>query len=745
MSKRESESDCFPNGPPLNGSGGDLRMIDTDAGCHSNASDNKLSLPKLHTPVEQPMQIVESIKAFQKLYQEGCLTAQEFTQTKQKILNLSSNSRGSSVDERERGGARAERHRGSNYRRPKKPGGSASNVKSGSSARGTSLSGRSSRSSTSLSASSGSSRFIVPRAEVWRDLYVNDHELMAAEALSPTYDGSFDMGAEDVQVSFHEHRPTLPCDRCDEKELKSGEKGQLLAGAEHVTNSPKKPRNRMDGVYGVSIPGDKNKYGTFKKSFWGGYRMDGSAKAETFPHLRRSPLLTSDAVHVTYFNSRGASGVTFGDIELTEGEIRDPIFLHKGVSSTPPFHHHPNPEIQPSVLPGSDDFGAVGAAEKPPSLMGSRLWEAFSHSKSSLRRSSYLEQSLNWYWVDVTGCDPTRHHYRSVLGFLTKKFNICKSFLDSREHNLMVPQVVESLNYPGQFMLLLRVATQEISISADSILELTNRWIIIVDLRQHIVITLHRVDTTSMAELRRQWRKVMESSAVSFQEFLLKIIDDAMRTYQLSLDVHADLLDRCERKLLIYDASNANGAKNSSNRKSMNDLRILKHFTDGSRSSFLSRLLDPKGNSRVDKRELNNFLHHLHRRTSVQHRMLNITQEVLAQAFTKLQLCSKEMAQQMCSNCIELRGRALEVRDDAKTLLNLHISLQSFRSNELMMVLTRVALLFTPCTFLSGVYGMNFVNMPELSWRYGYVFFWSVSALLVIMMQWLFHQRDAMA
>ena len=40
--------------------------------------------------------------------------------------------------------------------------------------------------------------------------------------------------------------------------------------------------------------------------------------------------------------------------------------------------------------------------------------------------------------------------------------------------------------------------------------------------------------------------------------------------------------------------------------------------------------------------------------------------------------------------------------------------------NEVMKVLTIIATIFIPLTFVAGVYGMNFVNMPELKWKYGY-------------------------
>lgn len=59
-------------------------------------------------------------------------------------------------------------------------------------------------------------------------------------------------------------------------------------------------------------------------------------------------------------------------------------------------------------------------------------------------------------------------------------------------------------------------------------------------------------------------------------------------------------------------------------------------------------------------------------------------------------------------------------RDMLSGMLDIYLSSMSNRLNEVMKVLTIIATLFMPLTFLSGVYGMNFHSMPELSWRYGY-------------------------
>jgi magnesium transporter len=70
-------------------------------------------------------------------------------------------------------------------------------------------------------------------------------------------------------------------------------------------------------------------------------------------------------------------------------------------------------------------------------------------------------------------------------------------------------------------------------------------------------------------------------------------------------------------------------------------------------------------------------------------------------------------------------------RDILTESLNLHMSLLSHRTNEVMKRLTVVSVVFLPLTFLCGVYGMNFTFFPELQWRHGYAFFWLIVAVIV--------------
>ena len=65
--------------------------------------------------------------------------------------------------------------------------------------------------------------------------------------------------------------------------------------------------------------------------------------------------------------------------------------------------------------------------------------------------------------------------------------------------------------------------------------------------------------------------------------------------------------------------------------------------------------------------------------------------------------------------------RLESLRDSLRGLLDLQLSLQNQRMNEVVKTLTAVSTVFLPLTFLAGVWGMNFESMPELGWRYGYV------------------------
>jgi len=86
-------------------------------------------------------------------------------------------------------------------------------------------------------------------------------------------------------------------------------------------------------------------------------------------------------------------------------------------------------------------------------------------------------------------------------------------------------------------------------------------------------------------------------------------------------------------------------------------------------------------------------------------------------------------------------------RETTSELVDLYLSSVSNRMNEIMKVLTIIATIFIPLTFIVGVYGMNFsaeagpLSMPELRWRWGYPAVWAVMAGISVGMLWMFRRR----
>lgn len=90
-------------------------------------------------------------------------------------------------------------------------------------------------------------------------------------------------------------------------------------------------------------------------------------------------------------------------------------------------------------------------------------------------------------------------------------------------------------------------------------------------------------------------------------------------------------------------------------------------------------------------------------------------------------------------------GRVTDLAESYRDLisgaLEAYLSVVSNRMNEIMKVLTIFSAIMLPLTFLAGVYGMNFENMPELHSRYGYYAVWAIMIVVAVGMLSLFWRR----
>lgn len=91
--------------------------------------------------------------------------------------------------------------------------------------------------------------------------------------------------------------------------------------------------------------------------------------------------------------------------------------------------------------------------------------------------------------------------------------------------------------------------------------------------------------------------------------------------------------------------------------------------------------------------------------------------------------------------CLTLMDNCDMILSSLESSINLFFSVQGHRMNQVMKTLTIVATIFIPLTFIAGVYGMNFTNMPELEWRFGYWGVWFIMLMTISGMIYYFRKK----
>ncbi len=90
-------------------------------------------------------------------------------------------------------------------------------------------------------------------------------------------------------------------------------------------------------------------------------------------------------------------------------------------------------------------------------------------------------------------------------------------------------------------------------------------------------------------------------------------------------------------------------------------------------------------------------------------------------------------------------NEASEISDSYREILydqlNIYHSSMSTKLNDIMRILTVFSVIFIPLTFLVGVYGTNFVYLPEKDWHYGYFAMWGVMIFTTLIMLWYFKRK----
>lgn len=106
--------------------------------------------------------------------------------------------------------------------------------------------------------------------------------------------------------------------------------------------------------------------------------------------------------------------------------------------------------------------------------------------------------------------------------------------------------------------------------------------------------------------------------------------------------------------------------------------------------------------------------------TRISKKLLVLSQNVINQIVVPEK--NQTALQDVKDNLVKLILEYDESLENANNLMNTYLSVTAQKNNDVMKLLTIFSAFFLPLTFIAGIYGMNFDFMPELRWKYGYLY-----------------------
>ena len=287
-------------------------------------------------------------------------------------------------------------------------------------------------------------------------------------------------------------------------------------------------------------------------------------------------------------------------------------------------------------------------------------------------------------WIDATA--PTQEE----LNGLAKKYGLHATTVEDCLDPAHLPKY-ERLD-DATFMIL-RVWGERPERVGEAVQDVTRK--IAVFKRGDLLLTIHRAELAAIQAVERQWTSNgADGRPAKVQSLFADIVQQAFASYDRPMDDAEQLLVAFERGLF-----------------------------------------DPK----VTAPDLI-AIHQLKNRVGLMRRLLWLTSGVITRAGGGEDRVSP-LYQDIRETAESYLFYADQLMDQTQNLLSMHLAVASHRTNEVVRVLTVFSAFFLPLTFLVGVYGMNFVHMPELKWIGGYPMVLGLMALVSLSIFLWFRRR----
>ncbi len=271
----------------------------------------------------------------------------------------------------------------------------------------------------------------------------------------------------------------------------------------------------------------------------------------------------------------------------------------------------------------------------------------------------------------------------SELVSLELPFDIDQNYLEDALEAGHLPKFERNKDY---FFIILRAYTADENEKAIEVGEISNK--IAFFIHKKALITIHRADF--------QFLENIPESFNTTDELTLHIVKELFLTFEEPIRKQSDKMDILEQTIFL---------------KKGNNLSVENLYYEKARARLAKKIL------LIMQNVINQFK---------VDESLNTTLQDLKDTIAHLLLKNEELF------------------DDANALLNTYITFTAQKSNDVMKLLTIFSAFFLPLTFLAGVYGMNFDNMPELKWEYGYFISLGMMVIVCIVIYSWFKRKKIM-
>ena len=238
------------------------------------------------------------------------------------------------------------------------------------------------------------------------------------------------------------------------------------------------------------------------------------------------------------------------------------------------------------------------------------------------------------------------------------------------------------------------------------------------------VVTLHTGDSEALTTARKRWEsnKDMRSQGAYFLLYL--ILDSLVDDYYPAMDAYDERTDRLEEMIL---------------KPLTQEFHLFEpQVKEETAQNPLESILD----LRRDLLEMRRYVAPLRDAVNVLLRRVESVEDDAQAAPRRRDRAHALFAyfQDVYDHTIRVVDTIDTYRDLLSGTLDAHLAVASNRLNEIVKVLTSASIILMTWATVSGIYGMNFTNMPELHWRYGYPYALGVMTGLGGL-EWLYFRR----